>query len=96
MVDSCKNCSACSNGEEQNCSKHVMTYNGKDNSSDRAETYPAGGHTLGGYSTNMVINEEFAILIPQDYPLEFAGPVMCSGITMFDPIQRQHLNQVIK
>jgi len=91
MVDACMSCAACLRGEEQMCSKQVGTYNSKDNGSGRAESYPAGGHTLGGYTTKMVIHEDFTILIPNDYPLKFAGPVMCAGITMYDPMQRQNI-----
>jgi len=34
-----------------------------------------------------VVHEHFAIVIPQTYPLEHAGPVMCAGITMYDPLK---------
>jgi D-arabinose 1-dehydrogenase-like Zn-dependent alcohol dehydrogenase len=87
MVDSCKKCSACKRGEEQMCSKQVGTYNGKDNGSGRAAS-PLG-YTIGGYTEKMVVDEDFAIIIPDKYPLEYAGPVMCAGITMYDPMQRQ-------
>jgi len=89
MVDSCMNCPACRRGEEQECSKKVMTYNGRDNGSGRAAS-PVGW-TLGGYTTKMVVNEDFAVIIPNDYPLEYAGPVMCAGITMYDPMVKQHI-----
>ena len=35
----------------------------------------------------MVVHEHFAVNIPKSYPLEFAGPVMCAGVTMFEPLQ---------
>ena len=53
---------------------NVATYNGHDKFG-RAQTYPPGGATLGGYTTRMVVHERFGILVPQEYPLEFAGPV---------------------
>ena len=28
-----------------------------------------------GYTTKMVVHERFAIIIPQEYPLQMAGPV---------------------
>ena len=34
----------------------------------------------------MVVKEHFAIIIPKSYPLEAAGPVMCAGITTYDPL----------
>lgn len=88
MVDSCLTCAACKRGEEQKCSKQVATYNGKD-FSGRAATGPgAPQHTLGGYSDKMVVHERFAVIIPKTYPLECAGPVMCAGVTLFDPLRR--------
>jgi D-arabinose 1-dehydrogenase-like Zn-dependent alcohol dehydrogenase len=36
----------------------------------------------------MVVDEHFAIPIPADYPLEAAGPVMCAGVTMYDPLKK--------
>ena len=87
MVDSCNACAACKRGEEQMCSKQVGTYNGK-KAKGRSATFPEGGHTLGGYTSAFVVHENFAILIPASYPLEAAGPVMCAGVTMFDPLRR--------
>lgn len=87
MVDSCLNCSSCNAGDEQKCKKQVQTYQGV-NQNGRAATYPAGEKTIGGYSTKMVVTEHFGIKIPQEYPLECAGPVMCAGITMYDPLKK--------
>ena len=47
-----------------------------------------GGHTLGGYTSKFVVHENFAIIIPPAFPLEYAGPVMCAGVTLFDPLRR--------
>ncbi|CAE7231427.1 adhC2, partial [Symbiodinium natans] len=85
MVDSCLACDKCKQGFEQKCSKQVGTYAGKD-WSGRAAT-PGRKTTIGGYTTRMVVQEHFGIQIPKDYPLEMAGPVMCAGITMYDPLK---------
>ena len=88
MVDSCLRCKACKRGEEQLCTAgNVGTYGAKDKHS-RAATFPVGGTTVGGYSTAHVCHERFAIKIPKGYPLASAGPVMCSGVTLFDPLRR--------
>jgi D-arabinose 1-dehydrogenase-like Zn-dependent alcohol dehydrogenase len=88
MVDACLACAACLRGEEQKCAKgQTATYNGQ-NKHGRATTFPAGGATLGGYTTQMVVHERFGIRLPEGYPLEFAGPVMCAGVTLFDPLRR--------
>ena len=82
MVDSCLDCAACKRGEEQMCTKQVGTYGAKD-VNGRAATYPVGQSTVGGYTTKMVVHERFGVLLPKDYPLEMAGPVMCAGVTMY-------------
>jgi len=88
MVDSCQTCANCLKGEEQMCSKqNTATYGGVDKFG-RAAVFPKGSKTLGGYTTKMVVNYKFAVLIPEDYPLESAGPVMCAGVTLYDPLKR--------
>jgi len=87
MVDSCLECRSCLGGEEQGCAKQVPTFNGKD-WSGRASQGGGTPFTAGGYSTAMVIHERFCILIPESYPLEHAGPIMCAGTTMYDPMKR--------
>ena len=51
----------------------LATYNGKINPKTRIGT--DSGYTFGGYSKKMTVNAHFAIKIPDDYPLESAGPV---------------------
>ncbi|CAK9105948.1 Probable cinnamyl alcohol dehydrogenase 2 (CAD 2) [Durusdinium trenchii] len=85
MVDSCLECSQCQAGQEQKCSKQVATYAGADTSGRAA--VPERQQTIGGYTTIMVVQERFGIRIPKTYPLEMAGPVMCAGITMYDPLK---------
>jgi len=87
LIDSCHTCAACLAGEEQKCPKSVGTYNSVDHSG-RAAQLPLGRRTIGGYASKMVVHERFGILIPSEYPLEKAGPVLCSGITMFDPLKK--------
>eukprot|EP00928_Gymnodinium_smaydae_P072492 TRINITY_DN55845_c0_g1_i1.p1 TRINITY_DN55845_c0_g1~~TRINITY_DN55845_c0_g1_i1.p1 ORF type:complete len:404 (+),score=65.25 TRINITY_DN55845_c0_g1_i1:71-1282(+) len=87
MVDSCLSCVACERGDENYCRKmNTGTYQGDDNHG-RAATYPEGGKTIGGYTSKMVVHQHFAILIPKTYPLECAGPVMCAGITLYEPLK---------
>ena len=85
MVDSCFNCSACKRGDEHKCIKQVGTYAAP--STPRSATYPAGGRTLGGYTNYFVVQEHFAILIPRNIPLQYAGPVMCAGVTLYTPLK---------
>eukprot|EP00939_MAST-03C_sp_MAST-3C-sp1_P003101 g3101.t1 len=89
MVDSCLDCAQCKQGEEQKCTKgNVGTY-GATQKYGRAAICPDAPeqHTLGGYTSQMVCDERFVIRVPKSYPLKFAGPVMCAGITMYDPLR---------
>lgn len=87
LVDSCGECAACRAGEEQHCKKSVGTYNAV--ASERAANAPGEvAHTLGGYTTRFVVHERFAVIVPRGFPLEFVGPIMCAGTTLFDPLRR--------
>lgn len=87
MVDSCMECERCIAGEEQRCKQQVQTYGAFD-VSGRAAQVPTGRQTIGGYTSVMVVHERFAIRIPKSYPLELAGPVMCAGTTVYDPLKK--------
>ena len=78
IVDSCRECENCKAGEEQYCLKgNVGTYNavGKD-----------GRWTDGGYSTHIVVDEDFVLRIPDGIELDQAAPLLCAGITVFSPL----------
>ncbi|MCR6097744.1 NAD(P)-dependent alcohol dehydrogenase [Salipaludibacillus agaradhaerens] len=78
MVDSCGECVNCSKDEEQYCLKgHVPTYAGVDK---------YGEPTQGGYSTHIVVTEEFVVSIPDNLPLDAAAPLLCAGITTYSPL----------
>jgi uncharacterized zinc-type alcohol dehydrogenase-like protein len=79
FVDSCRDCANCRAGEEQHCLKgSTSTYNsvGRD-----------GLPTAGGYSTNIVVDENYVLRIPDDIPLDSAAPLLCAGITMYSPLR---------
>ena len=81
MVDSCQACSACEEGLEQFCEPGFTgTYNAK---SDEAP-----GHTLGGYSSSMVVNEKFVLKIRHKAEdLAAVAPLLCAGITTWSPLR---------
>jgi uncharacterized zinc-type alcohol dehydrogenase-like protein len=80
MVDSCKACSACKDGLEQYCENGFTgTYNGVDKKS--------GEPTFGGYSNNIVVNQEFVLNIPKNLELSQVAPLLCAGITTFSPLR---------
>lgn len=82
MVDSCRQCASCQEGEEQYCtgSGFVGTYNGA--------TKDAPGHTLGGYSTRIVVDEGFVLHIRHpEHQLAAVAPLLCAGITTYSPLR---------
>ena len=82
MVDSCGTCPSCDAGEEQYCegSGFVGTYNSKD--------AKHGGHTLGGYSTHIVVKQDFVLAIGHaDADLAAVAPLLCAGITTYSPLR---------
>ena len=84
VVDCCLDCSACKDNQECYCEKQfTMTYNFP-TTFGRIKT--DRGYTLGGYSGKMTVNRKFLIVIPEEYPLEYAGPIFCAGITTYSPL----------
>ena len=81
FVDSCRRCRNCSDGEEQYCENHlVATYNG----TETDEKTP----TFGGYSSQIVVDEAYALRIPDGLAPERAAPLLCAGITTYSPLRR--------
>lgn len=82
LVDSCHNCSECKEGLEQYCSGKVFTYNGKDKID--------GTITFGGYSTEIVVDDQFVLHIPKEFAdkdLPGVAPLLCAGITTYSPLK---------
>lgn len=78
MVDSCGDCENCRNGEEQYCLKgNTPTYAGVDK---------YGEPTQGGYSSHIVVTEDFVVRIPDAIELDVAAPLLCAGITTYSPL----------
>lgn len=80
IVDSCKHCEDCEEGLENYCDHIVGTYNGP--------TEDAPGHTLGGYSQQIVVHERYVLRIhhPEDQ-LAAVAPLLCAGITTYSPLR---------
>lgn len=81
MVDSCQHCASCAEGLEQYCENGFTgTYNGA--------TKDAPGHTLGGYSQRIVVDDRFVLKIrhPQEQ-LAAVAPLLCAGITTYSPLR---------
>lgn len=80
LVDSCRHCEACDDGEEQYCrNRSTPTYNGV----DRHDGQP----TFGGYSKSIVVSEAFVLRIPAGLDPARAAPLLCAGITSYSPLR---------
>ena len=80
MVDSCGVCPECKEGLEQYCAKFpTFTYNSPDKH--------LGGHTFGGYSSSVVVDERFVLKVPENLDLAGVAPLLCAGITTYSPLR---------
>lgn len=80
MVDSCQHCDACAEDLEQYCENGFTgTYGGSDKH--------LGGHTFGGYSEAIVVQEKFVLTIPKNLDIAKAAPLLCAGITTWSPLK---------
>jgi uncharacterized zinc-type alcohol dehydrogenase-like protein len=79
FVDSCRTCPACREGLEQYCENGMLfTYNGRDRD---------GQPTQGGYSTQIVVDENYVLRIPPALSPAGAAPLLCAGITTYSPLR---------
>ncbi|MCS6286687.1 MAG: NAD(P)-dependent alcohol dehydrogenase [Nitrospira sp.] len=79
FVDSCRSCASCREGLEQYCEKGMLlTYSGRDKD---------GRVTQGGYSTQIVVDAQYALRIPAVLSAAGAAPLLCAGITTYSPLR---------
>lgn len=80
MVDSCRTCPDCRDGEEQYCQNElVLTYNSLDRH--------LGGVTYGGYSNHIVVNQDFVLRFPETLDPAAGSPLLCAGVTTYSPLR---------
>lgn len=80
LVDSCRTCENCEQGQEQYClNGNSGTYNSYEQ--DKVT------RTYGGYSKSIVVNEDFALSISDKLPLNAVAPLLCAGITTYSPLR---------
>jgi uncharacterized zinc-type alcohol dehydrogenase-like protein len=93
MIDSCRQCEPCLAGDENYCegpNSWLATYNGPMIPAAKA---PGGtnmygrDNTYGGYSSVLVVQEDFALKIPANLRPELAAPILCAGVTTYSPLK---------
>ena len=80
LVDSCQHCEDCERGLENYCDSTVLTYN--------SPSADAPGHTLGGYSEQIVVHERYVLHVrhPEEQ-LAAVAPLLCAGLTTYSPLR---------
>ncbi|WBL24584.1 NAD(P)-dependent alcohol dehydrogenase [Zunongwangia sp. HGR-M22] len=86
MVDSCQHCDSCKDGLEQYCENGMVgTYNGKDKH--------LGGHTYGGYSEKIIVDQKFVLDVPETLDAKAVAPLLCAGITTWSPLRNWNVKE---
>ena len=93
MIESCRTCAPCVAGDQNYCegpNSWLATYNGPmvpaAKSPDGANHY-GRDNTFGGYSSVLVVPEDFALKIPAALKPEVAAPILCAGVTTYSPMK---------
>lgn len=86
FINSCRQCASCLDGEESYCLKgSTLTYG----SMEPGAALP----TFGGYSTQIVVTEDFVLRVPASLDPAGAAPLLCAGITTYSPLTHVGLSQ---
>jgi len=80
MVDSCQSCRHCHDGNEQYCIEGFTSTYGDPDRVDGQTTY-------GGYSTHIVVREDFVLRVPEGLDPARTAPLLCAGITTYSPMR---------
>lgn len=81
MVDSCRECRSCLDGQEQYCENGLTgTYGSKD-------ARNGGTITQGGYSTSVVVDRRYVVRVPESLDSAAVAPLLCAGVTTYSPLR---------
>lgn len=80
LVDSCRHCDNCRDGQEQYCENGSS---GTYNSYEQDKKTP----TYGGYSSMIVTDEAFVLKVSDKLPLANVAPLLCAGVTTYSPLR---------
>lgn len=81
LVNSCGKCEYCKAGDQHYCE------NGSVGTYAAVDKYGDGKTTQGGYSSHVVVTEDFVMHIPDSLELDVAAPLLCAGITTYSPLR---------
>ncbi|KAJ8638424.1 hypothetical protein MRB53_012691 [Persea americana] len=78
IVGCCRTCGPCKSNIEQYCNKRIWSYN---------DVYVDGKPTQGGFASSLVVDQKFAVKIPERLAPEQAAPLLCAGVTVYSPLR---------
>jgi uncharacterized zinc-type alcohol dehydrogenase-like protein len=80
FIDSCRTCGPCIAGLQQYCEAGMTgTYNGMERDGVTV--------AMGGYSDKFVVDQAYAVSIPENLALSGVAPLLCAGITLYSPLK---------
>lgn len=89
IVDSCGECPMCQAGQDNFCREFpTLTYGGH----DRVD----GSVTRGAYAAEYVVRDRFVYHRPAGLDPAAVAPLMCAGITVWEPLRRWQVGQGTK
>ena len=83
----CGECEQCKNGDDNACAQNKMTYTFK--FTDEANTTPVQHY--GGFAAGLRTHHSFLVKIPGGIPLQYVGPLLCAGVTVFAPMNQHNI-----
>ncbi|KAI2631276.1 alcohol dehydrogenase [Xylaria nigripes] len=84
QIWSCLKCPQCNSENENYCAKKIDTYG----ASYPKEADPGETTTQGGYSSHIRAHQFFVFPIPESIPSHLAAPMLCAGLTVWEPLVR--------
>lgn len=67
---------------------HLIPLRLRDSSCPPPAAPPQDGKiAYGGYSSRMVVDQQFCLQIPKNLPLDRAAPLLCAGVTVWSPMK---------
>ena len=78
-IASCGQCEFCRTQMEHLCARRVISFADVDHTQNNEPTN-------GGHSSNYVVSQNFAIKVPANARMENVAPLLCAGITAYNPV----------
>ncbi|KAI9291337.1 GroES-like protein [Neoconidiobolus thromboides FSU 785] len=78
-------CASCLYQQENMCDKAIWTYCNK--------TKKDGTQAYGGYAERIRVMAQFAYLIPENIPSDYAAPLLCAGTTIYASLARLNIHK---